>query len=529
MLRAQVTPEWTDIFNGQLSLRDLGTCITTTTDGYVYVGGPSVGSASSYTFDFAVVKYSPSGGREWTQYYNGTANYEDIPAAVATDVQGNVFVTGASDETGEGKNYVTIKYTSAGSLDWKSSYNGPGLNDDDVPAAIAVDENGNVYITGGSAGEAGNLWADFATIKYNPFGDTLWIARFGGSSNDKATDLAIDEDGCVYVTGYADAGMPQRYNYATIKYTPDGDTAWVRYYNGTGNDDDAAYAIAVDNQGNVYVTGKSWGFFYDDYATIKYNAAGERQWVSRYNGPVNSYDKAYDLVVDEEGYVYVTGASGGTGINYDYATVCYDSGGQEQWVARYNGPDNYNDHAVKMAMDGNRNLYITGYSENAPSPFISTTDIVTVKYSYLGAEQWVHRYDSPAHYNDQPAGIAADAAGNVYVSGRVEYYQQTDGADMVTIKFAAPSGLEDTTAKPESLSIFPNPTHGEITVRGETDFDQISVYNMTGACVMHLQKDVAMRAPQLLNLRSLPAGVYFISGTNGKKLLTAKVVLLSPR
>src|SRR6266516_6773880 len=101
-----------------------------------------------------------------------------------------------------------------------------------------------------------------------------------------------------------------------------------------GDSYDGATAIDVDDSGNVYVTGSSTGSGTgSDYATIKYDSLGQEQWVARYNGPGNDADLATGIAIDGSGNVYVTGGSAG-----DYATVKYDSAGQQQWVARYNGP-----------------------------------------------------------------------------------------------------------------------------------------------------------------------------------------------
>ena len=84
----------------------------------------------------------------------------------------------------------------------------------------------------------------------------------------------------------------------------------MRTYNGPGNDWDCAYAIAVDGSNNVYVTGVSQVSGTDyDYATIKYYSNGDTAWVRRYNGPGNSDDSPSAIGTDDSGNVYVTGWS----------------------------------------------------------------------------------------------------------------------------------------------------------------------------------------------------------------------------
>ena len=110
---------------------------------------------------------------------------------------------------------------------------------------------------------------------------------------------------------------------------------WVARYTGNGN---AAKAIALDSSGNVYVTGFSYGSGTgDDYATIKYNTSGDTMWIRRYNGLGNGDDAARAIALDVSGNVYVTGLSRGSGTGYDYATIKYNSSGDTVWVRRYNG------------------------------------------------------------------------------------------------------------------------------------------------------------------------------------------------
>ncbi|MEO0130410.1 MAG: SBBP repeat-containing protein, partial [candidate division WOR-3 bacterium] len=311
----------------------------------------------------------------WVRRYNGPGNDWDETTSLFVDGQGNVYVTGRSVGSGTGYDYATLKYNTNGNLLWERRYNGPG-NDEDIANALFVDGNGNVYVTGYSVDSGANF--NYTTLKYDGNGNLLWERRYNGPGNgiDVAFALFVDGQGNVYVTGRS-YGLGTDDDYATLKYDNDGNLLWERRYNGPGNDCDDARALFVDNNGNVYVTGGSYSSSSAyDYATLKYDSDGNLLWERRYDGPGNGIDDANSLFVDNNGNVYVTGNSYGSATSYDYATLKYDSDGNLLWEIRYNGPGNGGDHAYALFVDIDGNVYITGDS------YVSGTgyDYATIKY-----------------------------------------------------------------------------------------------------------------------------------------------------
>ncbi len=134
----------------------------------------------------------------------------------------------------------------------------------------------------------------------------------------------------------------------------------------------------LDNYGNVYVTGRSYQFgSYLEYTTIKYDNSGVEQWVAAYDGYIFGSDYATAIAVDPSGNIFVTGYSTGGNYYNDYATVKYDNNGSKQWVGIHDGSANTNDKAMAIAIDQLGNIYVTGYSEGLNT----FDDILTIKYS----------------------------------------------------------------------------------------------------------------------------------------------------
>jgi len=458
------TEQWVKRYTGPGTNSDYVEGLAVDNVGNVFITGRSYGGPATRE-DYTTVKYNSSGAEQWVARYNGPASTFDFPKDLAIDQVGNVFVTGASYGTTGIDDFATVKYNSSGVQQWVSRHGGTG---NDQANVVVLDQNGNVYVTGSSSRPVTYADGDFTTIKYNPSGIEQWIAYYRGWRDSFAFTTAISSDGAggAYVSGWSQTYLGTE-DYTTLRYDAQGRELWIQRYNGSADSADRASALTVDPSGNVIVTGTSRGTN-DDYATVKYSPAGMQQWVQRYNGPGNAADGASAITSDGSGNVYVTGKSFGTGSGEDFATVKYNPTGLQQWVARYNGSANGNDQATALAVDASSNVYVTGCSVGSSS----LRDYATVKYDASGQIQWVARYDGPGHLNDEPNSIALDPGGNVYITGRSG--DLSTDYDCVTAKYS-PTGQQlwalryssVGSAFDEGKSVLVEPT-GDVYVAGTT-------------------------------------------------------------
>lgn len=111
--------------------------------------------------------------------------------------------------------------------------------------------------------------------------------------------------------------------YGTIVYDASGNQLWAKQYSGPAGSD-WAYALALDDSGNVCVTGESVGDGpYVNYRTIKYDSLGNEVWLLKYHGPAVGWSGGRDVALDDSGNVHVTGFSEGSSTGYDFVTIKY--------------------------------------------------------------------------------------------------------------------------------------------------------------------------------------------------------------
>lgn len=430
--------QWVNVFNNSAAdSNETAYEIALDASGNIYVVGFSFNTAGNA--DIFTVKYNNAGVRQWVARYNGPAKGDDIGYGLALDANANVYVAGTSSNALGYDDAVTVKYNSAGVLQWAKRYDGVGLRHDGI-FDVQLDVASNVYVGGYTQPDSAHV--DLLTIKYDATGTQQWLAQYHGVGSDTATvwELAVDAAQNVYVTGYAN-GPTGNWDFATIKYNSTGTEQWVALYNAPADSVDFATGIALDQSGNVYVTGASSNANHNfDYVTLKYDSLGVRQWTARHDSKSQDDDQAFDLALDAKGNVLVTGGSVRTGAGVDFATIKYNNAGQKQWVAVYGGAANGDDVAQRVLVDLAGNVYVAGYSLGASSSF----DYTIVGYDSNAAQLWTVRHNGGANGDDYANDIALDHLRNIYVTGAVK---NTNGNyDIGTLKYSTLSTASCATA-----------------------------------------------------------------------------------
>ncbi len=403
---------WVARYNGPANVVDGGTAIVIDQYDNVYVTGRSGDSPS--TFECTTIKYDSSGNERWVRrYHYASSSYGDTGWGIAIDPFGYLYVTLSSTAPGSYDDIAVIKYDSLGNFIWVRRYNGPG-NDYDWPFDIVVDRFGNIYVTGRSVGNGTGF--DYVTIKLDSAGNEKWIKRYNGAGNntDEAYSIAVDRNGNVFVTG-ASINSEGNLDLVTIKYDSLGNEIWIRSYNSPNNLDEYGATLAIDSSSNVYVFGGTWrlGSFPSDYIVIKYNATGDTVWTRRYNGQANGDDRPAKVVFDLRGHIYVTGSSYTNVSNQtDFCTVKYDTNGNIVWVKQYNGPGNGNDVPKSITTDIFGNIYVTGTCRG-----LVDDDYATVVYDSNGNQLTVQVFDGPGSWGDAAQDIVVDTQGNFFITG----------------------------------------------------------------------------------------------------------------
>lgn len=384
---------------------------------------------------------------DWVKITGGV--YTDIVNDVTTDNAGNIYVVGSysiemdfqsiSLISNGFKDYFLAKLDSNGNLIWIISNGG---SEDDEATGIALDDVGNIYITGNFSGTVdfgsdqaiSNGNKDIFLIKYNNNGIYQWGKFMGGFDDDIAGDVCVDYQNNPAITGTYDFAMSINgtssiskglNDFFIAKYNSNGDFQWITAEGSTQND--SGVKLTSDNLGNFYVTGDFSGILnfgpvtltaegFQDVFLAKYTSNGSFDWALKL-GTSGDDDIAGDVVCDFNNKVYVLYKSDQIVDNAQVSV--YNSGGFLNASFGFGGNGSVNPKGI--AVDNSNNIYISGiYS--SPTDFgdgvvvnVGDTDYFVTKYKSNG--NFDFKGTAGSLFADGAMAICLDNNNNIIVGG----------------------------------------------------------------------------------------------------------------
>jgi hypothetical protein len=370
--------------------------------GNTYVSGysnsPIAGGAEAGFFDAWFAKYSNDGTQQWVKRIATDKN--DYIQGLVTDTQGNLYLSGATNSDAPNRAGAFVaKYDSNGNQIWIDNTlksDKPG----DIPEArdIAVDRDGNLYITGitfGSLGGADNGSFDAWIAKYQSNGTRLWIRQLGTAGFDTATSVVVDSTGNAYIGGTTPGSLGGTYAGGSgdawiAKYNTSGDRLWVRQFGTSGITNEEVQGIAIDRSDNLYLTGRASGVAGSIWSEnkpwiVKYTPNGDLQWSKQYGTVLTD---SLDIATDANNNLYTVGRTqdffGSTTGSWNAYFAKFDPNGDNLWGELLTTPSE--DRAYNLVVDSNNKIYVMGTTGGSLGRVNSRTPVFDV---------WLAKYNSP--------------------------------------------------------------------------------------------------------------------------------------
>jgi len=482
----------------QVGETDRATAMTTDADGNIYVTGTSENDQSND--EIAVLKYTSSGSREWVARYASPGDDDAMVNAIAYASYGQVVVVAGWEETGDNDILVRAHLVSNGQADWEYRYNGSGYGDDDA-RAVAVGPDGRTYVAGSAIVDVGGrITRDLLVICLDYQGHSEWVYTYDGPGNgrDEANDIVYGDDGNLYVAGFSEDTNDEDYDNLVISLTTDGDVRWLQTNDGPGNADDRLYAITYGADGNIYATGYQTNTNLDrDLYVLSRTSAGAFRWNYRVD-PAGGTDRGRAITTLPNGDVWVAGDLWLTATNTDMAMVRLNSAGGGAWIVTNHGTDSViDDRATDIGTLGGM-VFAVGGSYNVGRGRDFT---VFACSAANGRIAWSYAYDNDLV--DDGVALATAGSGQLAAAG---YKHVTGEADNFLILCFDPfTGVTERHPGGNNTNrdghLRPNPFVGTARVQGRAN-EEFLLLDEVGRPLGRVRGDDIGRG--------LPAGVYFL-------------------
>jgi hypothetical protein len=418
-------------------------------------------------------------------------SFADTSGAASTTYYYRVRATNAAGDSAYSNtaSNTTLAGVASGQILWSKAFGPQVLTDVTELGRLAVDASGNIFVVGrfsGTANLGGGIITsgtgfDIYVAKYSSSGSYLWARHFDSSSSANTLNaVAIDSGGNVVVAGTfwntLDFGAPCApiTSYGTdgmvVKFSTSGSCVWARNFQST--DSDSATAIAIDGSDNVVLAGGFRGtlnfgngqaltahtgaYSTSDIYLAKLNYNGVALWAHNYGQTPdvvvtsNDYQKAYDVAVDGNGDIVMTGsfkqtvdfcapgpacpltaaANPVSGPSNDAFIAMYSPSGTALWAKSFGESQGGDQIGQAISFDAAGNILAAGQAAGTidfgtgSQIALGSADLYVVKLASSGQTMWAHRYGASG-WEQHAFDLAVDGSNDVIVaaatSGPVDF------------------------------------------------------------------------------------------------------------
>lgn len=545
------------------------------------------------------IGYAQAPDWQWAIKQMSGGGSNDAAESIVTDADGNIFMTGAfqsqsltfgstilNNVNAPNQDLFLAKFNSSGAVIWAFRAGGTQA---DYGLSLSVDPSGNVFLGGFfkstsitfggiTLDNPGAPFGDPFLAKFDKDGNVIW-ARKGTNalSSDAIISVAADQHGDVYATGHFISDQitfggisltnpgSETQELFIVKYNSSGTVLWAERIGGSG--DEVGNALAVDNQGSVFLAGQFSSFSVlvgsktltninspnTDLFLAKYNSSGDVVWANRAGGLDSDY--LLSLSADGDGNVYGAGYLKSTSISFGSTTLFneespygdsflakFDANGQCVWAHTASNSES-SDAATNVTTDHLGYVYMTGHFLSDKITFGATTlmnvaapgqDIYIAKYDGDGQPLWASSIGGDE--NDVGNAVTCDAVGNVYLAGIFQSDEITFTSTTLSNSgfstndlFLSKIGTTVSTGEVISenrLTVYPNPFADYIIVELDQEVSHmtLSLTNQAGQIVFCVPDFSGIKA--IIERNDIAAGIYFLHVSKGSETIAVEKVVI---
>jgi hypothetical protein len=428
------------------------------------------------------------------------------------------------------------KTDSIGNMQWSKSYGG---SDSEIAVAVKETGDGGYIILGNTKSIDGDVsnnhgLVDLWILKIDHIGNLIWEKSFGGTNLEFAGGIVQTTDSGFVIVGSStsiDGDLTSSYgssDYWVLKIDQQGNLLWQKNLGGT--QDDYAYSVTLNNQGEIILVGESksmngnvTGHHYDtNYGTnndiwiVKLSTSGSIIWEKCFGGALE--ETAYSIDNCTHGGYYVAGTNigddcdvSGSHGNYDYWVIRISEDGDLLWQKSLGGTTSDNGYCIKTSR--NNGCIVSGYSNSGDGNIsnhhgaggvLGTNDCWIVRLDSIGNIAWERSFGGSGGEYTNSLILTADngyafIGQAAYVNGDVTNIHGKFDYWFVKLKIDITNIEEESIA---SFACYPNPSNGIFTFTQPGIIKQVEVFNVFGEQILSIQNCKS------IDLTEYPKGIY---------------------